>query len=66
MPQRFPVNEFKWIDDISKFNKDFIKSFNDESDEGYFLEDGVQYPEKLRYLRNDLSVLSERVNIGKS
>ena len=66
MPQRFPVNEFKWIDDISKFNKDFIKSFNDESDEGYFLEVGVQYPEKLRYLRNDLSVLSERVNIGKS
>ena len=66
MPQRFPVNEFKWVDDISKFNKDFIKSFNDESDEGYFLEVGVQYPEKLRYLRNDLSVLSERVNIGKS
>ena len=53
MPQRFPVNEFKWVDDISKFNKDFIKSFNDESDEGYFLEVGVQYPEKLRYLRND-------------
>ena len=66
MPQRFPVNEFKWVDDISKFNKDFIKSFNDESDEGYFLEVGVQYPEKLPYLRNDLSVLSERVNIGKS
>ena len=66
MPQRFPVNEFKWVDDISKFNKDFIKSFNDESDEGYFLEVGVQYPEKLRYLRNDLSVLSERVSIGKS
>ena len=66
MPQRFPVNGFKWVDDISKLSKDFIKSFNDESDEGYFFEVGVQYPEKLRNLRNDLSVLAERVNIGKS
>ena len=29
----------------SKFNEDFMKSYNNESDEGYFFEVNVQYPE---------------------
>ena len=33
MSQKLPVNNFKWIEDVSKFNKDFIKSYNDESEE---------------------------------
>ena len=28
----------KWAKYISEFNEDFIKSYNDDSDEGYFLE----------------------------
>ena len=36
MSQKLPVNDFKWVEDISEFNEDFIKSYNDESDEGYF------------------------------
>ena len=28
---------FKWVEEISEFNKDFTKSDKDESDEGYFL-----------------------------
>ena len=43
--QKFPVNNFKWIEETSKFNDDFIKNYNGESDEGYFLEVDVQYPE---------------------
>ena len=42
-----PVNEFKWVQDISEFNEDFIKSYNDNSDEGYFLEIDIQYPENV-------------------
>ena len=38
MSQKLLLNNIKWVDDISKFNEDFIKSYNDESDEGYFLE----------------------------
>ena len=38
MSQRLPVNNFEWIKDTSQFNKDFIKSYNEESDKGYFLE----------------------------
>ena len=43
MPQKLPVNNFKWINDTSQFNEDYIKKYNEESDEGYFLEVDVQY-----------------------
>ena len=43
--QKFPVNNFKWIEETSKFNDDFIKNYNGESDEGYFLEVDDQYSE---------------------
>ena len=38
MSQRLSVNNFEWIKDTCQFNKDFIKSYNEESDEGYFVE----------------------------
>ena len=51
--------------DTSQFNEDFTKNYNEESDEGYFLEVDVQYLEKLHDLRNDLLFLSERMKIEK-
>ena len=38
MSQKLPVNNFEWIKDTSQFNEDFIKNYNEESDEGYFFE----------------------------
>ena len=43
MSQKFPVNNSEWIEDASQFNKAFIKNYNKESEEGYFLEADVQY-----------------------
>ena len=37
MSQKLPVNNFEWIKDTSQFNEDFIKNYNEESYEGYFL-----------------------------
>ena len=37
----------------------------EESDEGFFLEVDVQYPEKLHELHNDLPFLPERMKIEK-
>ena len=54
MSQRLPVNNFESIEDTSQFNGDFIKNYNEEGDEGYFLELDVQYTEKLHELHNDL------------
>ena len=61
MSQKWPVSNFKWVEDIFEFDE----SFNEESDEGYFLEVDVQYPENLHNLRNDLPFLSERRKIEK-
>ena len=38
MLQKFPVNKFQWVEDISEFNESSIKSYNEESDEKYFVE----------------------------
>ena len=65
MLQRLSVNNFEWIENISEFNEDFIKSYNEQSDEGYFLDVDIQYPRKLHELHNDLPVLLERMKIEK-
>ena len=54
MSQKVPVNGFKWVEYTSQFNKDFIENYNEDSDEGYFLEVDVQYPEKLFEFHDDL------------
>ena len=54
MSQKLPVNNFDRIKDTSQFNEDFIKNYNEESDEGYFLEVDVHCPEKLQQLHNNL------------
>ena len=45
MSQKLPVNNFECIRDTCKSNEDFIRCYNEESDEGYFLKVDVQYAE---------------------
>ena len=63
---KLPVNNFEQIKDTFNFNEDFIKNYNKESDEGYFLEVDVQYFERLIGRHNDLPFLPERMEIKKS
>ena len=63
MLQKLLVINFESIKDTSQFNEDFIKSYNEGSDKGYFLEADVQYTEKLHELHNDLPFLPERMKI---
>ena len=63
MSQKLPVNNLQWMKDTSQFNEDVIKNYNEESDEGYFLEADVQYLEILHELHNDLPVLPEILKI---
>ena len=66
MLQELPVNNFSCLKDSFQFNEDFIKNYNEESDEGYFIEVDVQYPEKLHELyNNDLQFFRERIKIEK-
>ena len=32
--QKLPANGFRWVHDVSRFNEDFIKNYNENSDVG--------------------------------
>ena len=49
--------------DPSKSNEGFIKKYNEESEEGYFLKVDVHYLGKLHEIYNDLPFLPERIKI---
>ena len=65
MLQKLLVNGFKWVEKLSKFNERFIKSYNENSDKGYFLEVDVEYPKNLFNSQEDLPFLHERKKIEK-
>ena len=48
-----------------KFNEEFIKNYDEDSDKGYILEVYVKYPKNLHGLDEDLPFLPERMKIGK-
>ena len=54
MSRKLLLGNFKWVGKTYQFNKDFIENYNEDSDEGYFLEVDVQYPKNLHDLYNDL------------
>ena len=64
--QKLLVINFEWIEDSSQLNEDFIKNYNEESDERYFFEADVQYLEKSHKLLHDLPFLPERMMIEKT
>ena len=63
MSQKSPVNNFRWVENTSQFKKDFIKSYNQNSDEGHFLEVDFKNPEEVNDLHNFLSLLPKRMKI---
>ena len=65
MSPKLPVNKFEWIEHTYQFNEDFIKNYNGESNEGYFIEVDPQYPDKLHKRCNDLTFLPERMKLER-
>ena len=60
MSQKLPVNRFRWVHDVSRFNEDFIKNYNENSDLGYFLQIDVEYIKKIFTSHKELPFLPER------
>ena len=67
MSQRLPVNGFKWVKrkKPSKFNEDFIKKYDEDSNTRYFLEVDLDYPKELFNFHKDLPFLPEREKVEK-
>ena len=66
MSQKLPVNGFiRYNDYLSDFNEDFIKNYNENSDERYFLEVDIEYPKTLWESHKELSLLPERRKLEK-
>ena len=61
--QKLPVNGFEWVEELSQFNEDFTKDYDENSDDGYFLEVDVEYPKNLFSFHNDSPFLPERNKI---
>ena len=67
MSQKLPVKGFKWVKQkmLSKFNEDFIKNYDENSNKGYFLEVDIDYPKELFNLHKDLPFLPESKKVNK-
>ena len=67
MSEKLLINGFKWVNDISRIDKKFVKSYDKKnSDKGYILEVDVDYPSKLHRLHSDMPFLPERMKIDKT
>ena len=65
MSKILPEDGFKWIDDLTMFTEDFIKSCDEESGFGYMLVVNVEYAKNLHVLHIDLPFLPERIKINE-
>ena len=59
MSEKLSTNGFKWVEDLSQFNGDLIKKYNEHGNIGYFLEVDIDYPKKLFNLHKNLPFLPE-------
>ena len=65
MSQKLPGNGFKWVNDISEINEEFINNYNENNNKGYIIEVDVKYPKKLHDLHSDFPFLPKGMKIDK-
>ena len=67
MSQKLPVNDFKWVKkgELSNFNEDFIKKYDENGNVGYFFGVDFDYLKELFNLHKDLPFLPESKKVNK-
>ena len=55
MSQKLPVNGFKWVKKLSRFNEIFIKNYNEKNNAGYFPK--VEYLLRKIFRKNYLNFI---------
>ena len=46
MCKKLPINGFKWVTKLEKFNEDSIKNYNEDGDVGCFVDVDIEYIKK--------------------
>ena len=66
MSQKLNVNYFKWIktEELSKFNDDFIKHYDENCNIRYFFAEDIDYSKELLNLHKDLPFLPESKKVN--
>ena len=59
MCKKLPLNGYKWAN-VEKFDSDFIKNYDVNSDKGYLLEVDVEYPKELYSSHRAFPFLAEK------
>ena len=66
MSKKLPINGFMCCDDyLLDFNKEFIKNYEGNSDERYFLLVDIKYPKTLLGSHKELPFSPERKKLEK-
>ena len=66
MSQKLQVNDFKWIKkELSKFNEDFIKNYDENDNIAYSFEVDIDYLKELFNFHKDLPFLLESKKVNK-
>ena len=47
MSEPLAVDGFEWMEDLSIIDEDFIKNYDENSDNGYILEVDIKYPKNV-------------------
>ena len=58
--KKVPVDNFQWAKNLNIYSEDFIKRYDENSEQGYLLEVDIEYPKELAKLHEDLTFLPER------
>ena len=66
MIKKLPVESFRWVKNVSKIDEQFIKNYDENSDDiEYFLKVDFEYSKELHDLHSDLPFLPEKMKINK-
>ena len=66
MTEKLPVRGFRWMDDISRMDEDFVTGYDKNDNKGYILKVDVDYPNELQNLHSDLPFLPESMVINNT
>ena len=66
MSQKLPVDSFKWKTNMSTFDEESIKDYDEDSKKGYILEKDAEHPKRLHDFHSDLPFLAEKKQLSCS